>query len=103
MGAVADRVDGGVRGARGEIDDDAVGAVQPGGARQRIVRRRTDADQHRVAGNCRAVRQAHPGDPAGRALECLHRGVQDDAHAGVGVTALEEIRQRRRRHARQDP
>ena len=36
------------------------------------------------------------------AFECLHRGVQHDAHTLGRMTALEEIRQRDRRHPGKD-
>ena len=101
-GAVADRVDGRIRGAGGEIDDDAVVAGEPGRARQRIVRCRADTDQHRIARNSGAVRQAHRGDMAVGAFECLHPGVQHDAYTLGRMTALEEIRQRDRCHPGKD-
>ena len=101
MGAVAHGVDGGVRGPRCQIDDDPVGAGKPGCACQSITRRSTDADQHRVARDSGAVRQAHPGHPAGGAAKLLHRGVQNDANAGARVMAVEELGQRQRCHARQ--
>ena len=68
-GAVADSLDGGIRRARGGVNDDAVGAVQAGPTRERIVGRRPDPDEHGVARNLPAVCQPDKGDVTVDAFE----------------------------------
>ncbi len=79
-----------IAGAGGEIDDDAVIAGQACRARQRVVRRGADPDQHGVAGQRRAVCQAHAGDAARFAFDRRDAGAAQDAHVVGRVRAGEE-------------
>ncbi len=85
----------------GGIDDDAVGAIQPGRTSEHIVRRSPDPDQHRIAWNLNAVGQADAGDLAVDPFDGAHRGIEHDANAIGFVAALNEIRQQGRGDTRQ--
>ena len=102
MGAIADRANGGIRRACGQIDDDAVVAGKSGPARQCIVRGGADADQRDIARDAVAIGKTHRRDLAADASERFDRGVHYDVDTRSRMTTLEEVGQGDGGNARQD-
>ena len=97
--AIADRRHRRVGGGEQRVDDDAVVAGEPGGARERVLGQHADADDDEVGGHAFAVGEHDRGGCAVRALDRVDADAEAEARAERLVRVEEEVRSRRRHGA----